>query len=90
MDDMVLYVVPETTTLATPGNLEQYADSIRKKKEIPTLAEVLGSLKKDIEAAGVKKWEATIEAYITVGKSDVLPTVEAGIKTTLTFSNVSG
>ena len=89
MDEMVLYIVPEATTLATPGNLVHYADSIRKKKEVPTLAEMLGSLMKDIEAADLKKWEATIEAYITVGKSNVVPTVEAGIKTTLTFSSAS-
>jgi len=88
VDEMVLYIVPEATTLATPGKLEQYTQKISREK-IPTLAEVVESLKKDIEAADLKTWTATIEAYIILGKSNVVPTVEVGISTTLTFSNAS-
>lgn len=89
MDENVLYIVPEATTLATPGKLEQYTESIREKKQIPKLKEVIEWLKEDIDAAGLETWEVSIEAHITVGKETEASSVEAGIRTTLTFSNAS-
>ena len=86
VEEIVLYVAPEATTLATPENLEQFTMELRTKKKIPTLKEALTALKKDLAEVGIEKWEATIEAYITVGTGKIIPGVEAGIKTIIIFS----
>ncbi len=86
-EEQTVYIVPETTTLTTPETKVKLIEEIRTKKKLPTLREVIASLKKDLEEAGLKEWEASIEAHITIGTGSVIPGGEAGIKTTLTFSS---
>jgi len=86
-EEQTVYIVPETTTLTTPETKVKLIEEIRTKKKLPTLREVITSLKKNLEEAGLKEWEASIEAHITIGTGSVIPGGEAGIKTTLTFSS---
>jgi len=87
VEEQTVYIVPEATTLTTPETKVKLIEEIRTKKKLPTLREVIASLKKDLEEGGLKEWEASIEAHITVGTGSVVPGGEAGIKTTLTFSS---
>ena len=86
MEEIVLYITPEATTLATPENLEKYTLELRKKRKMPKLKEVILALQKELAEVGIKEWEATIETHLTIGTGSVIPGGEAGIKTAISFS----
>jgi hypothetical protein len=58
-----------------------------KQGKLPTLQEVVSAIQKDLTAAGVSEWSATIELEIKVGTGSIIPGGSAGIKTTV---NIKG
>jgi hypothetical protein len=58
-----------------------------KPGKLPTLQEVVSAIQKDLIAAGVSEWSATIELEVKVGTGSIIPGGSAGIKTTV---NIKG
>jgi len=78
-----LYVVPDKTSVYPFTIDEAFIAKLKEEKKLPKLSELLKKLKEDLEAAGIKEWETTIETYLEVSSGTILPGGKAGIKTTI-------
>jgi hypothetical protein len=85
-EKLELHVVPDRTSIYSGPLDEDFLESLREEKKLPTLPDLLKKLKEDLEAAGIKEWETTIETYLEVSSGTILPGGKAGIKTTIKLS----
>lgn len=78
MNELKLYVIPREVppTKATKGLLPD---------KVPTLKDVLEAVKKDLIAAGITEWDATITTDLKVGTGSVIPGGSAEIKVEVTI-----
>jgi len=79
MDELKLYVVPHRIDPIDIGTMKLKSD------KLPTFQAVLEAVKKDLAAAGITEWDATITTDLKIGTGSVIPGGSAEIKVEVTI-----